>query len=211
MTPRLRPGSGITGSRALARTGTSRQAAGTPARRRPHAGGRGGRPRVARATRGVGDARRALARRPRVLGELQGGVRRADLQDPGLVEDRDRDRRGSRVELPEVSDRGLVLGRLAGVRGRLPRIPLPGLSRGVIEGLVRELALARLVAGLGQRELLALDHVQRLPAAGALQREARVDGERLTLGGASAARLSAAGGYTDDECRNAHRRHQPTN
>src|SRR5207253_208329 len=81
----------------------------------------------------------------------------------------------------------------------------------VVEGLVRELALARFVAGLGQRELLALDHVQRLPAAGALQRQARVDGERLALGGASAARLSATRGYTDDERRNAHRRHQPTN
>jgi hypothetical protein len=68
-------------------------------------------------------------------GQADVGVRRRDLQDAGLVEDRERDRRGARVELAEVDDRRRVLRGLAGVGRRLARLPLAGRGGRVVEAL----------------------------------------------------------------------------
>src|SRR4051795_3909059 len=57
--------------------------------------------------------RRTLAAGAGVLRQFERRVRRADLHQVRLVRDRDRNRRRARVELAEVSDRRLVLTRLA--------------------------------------------------------------------------------------------------
>ena len=110
-----------------------------------------------------------------------------DLQDAGLVDDRDRDRRGARVELAEVGDRRLVLRGLARVRRDLARLPLAGRGRGVVERDVLDRELADLAAGLLQGELLAVDDGLRLRPRVALQRQARVDGQRVGAGAAGTA------------------------
>ncbi len=55
--------------------------------------------------------RRALVVRAGVLRQLERGVRRADLQEARLVGDRNRDRRGARVELADQRDRVVVVRR----------------------------------------------------------------------------------------------------
>src|SRR5215218_1208797 len=107
------------------------------------------------------------------LGQAERRVRRADLQDPGLVRDRDRDRRGARVELADVGDRAVVLRDLARVGRRLPGLPLAGGCRGVVERLVLDVEVAALVALLLQGELDSIDDVLGLRAGCALQRKGR--------------------------------------
>ena len=105
-------------------------------------------------------------------GQADVGVRRGDLQDAGLVEDRDRDRGRARVELAEVGDRVLVADRLAGVLGDLAGLPLAGRRSGVVKRDVLDREIAGLAAGLLQGQLLAADDVLRLRATIALQRQA---------------------------------------
>ena len=112
------------------------------------------------------------------LGQAESGVGRADLQDPRLVVDRDRDRRGTRVELADVGDRGVVLRDLACVGRRRPRLPLARRRGGVVERLVLDGEVAALVVLLLEGELDALDHVLGLRTRSALQRQGRVDGQR---------------------------------
>ena len=121
--------------------------------------------------------RRTLAAGAGVLRQLERRVRRADLNQARLVDDRDRDRRRARVELAQVGDRRLVLGRLAGVRGHRARLPLAGRRRRVVERDVLDRVLADLAAGFLQRDLLAVDHRLGLRPVVALQRQAGVDGE----------------------------------
>src|SRR3954451_3146893 len=85
-------------------------------------------------------ARRTLATRAWVLGQLKRRVRRADLHQACLVRDRDRDRLGARVELTDVADDRLVLRGLTRIARRLARIPLTSLSSRVIELLEGDLA-----------------------------------------------------------------------
>src|SRR3954452_19006615 len=120
-------------------------------------------------------------------GEAYARVGRRYLQDAGLVQDRQRDRRGAGVELTEVDDGRLVLRRLAGVAGRRARLPLAGRRRGVVQALVVDGVLAGLPAGLLEGHLLAVDDRDRLRPGVALQRQARVDGQ------ACAARARARG------------------
>ena len=114
-----------------------------------------------------------------VGGQADVGVRRAHLRDPRLVEDRDRHLAGARVELADVVDGLRVRGRLARVGRRLARVPLPGRRRRVVERLVVHGPLPGLVAGLGERELDPVDQRAGLRGRGSLQREARVDVDRL--------------------------------
>ena len=122
--------------------------------------------------------RLARLRARAALGQAEGGVGRADLQDPGLVVDRDRDRRGTGVELTDVGDRGIVLRDLAGVGRRRARLPLARRRGGVVERLVLDGEVAALVALLLQGELDAVDDVLGLRTRSALQRKRRVDGQR---------------------------------
>ena len=134
-------------------------------------------------------------------GQADVGVRRRDLQDVRLVEDRDRDRRGPRVELAEVDDGGRVLGGLACVGRGLARIPLARRRRGVVEADVLDRELPDLAAGLLERELLAVDHVCRLRSRVTLQGKAGIDGQRRAASAATATARAAvvvaatAGGY----------------
>ena len=57
------------------------------------------------------------------LGQAERRVRRADLQDPGLVGDRDRDRGRAGVELADVGDGAVVLRDLTSVGRRSARPP----------------------------------------------------------------------------------------
>src|SRR4051794_28957296 len=122
-------------------------------------------------------------------GQADVRVRRGDLQDAGLVGDRQGDRRRARVELTQVRDGRRVLRRLAGVGRSLARLPLARRRRGVVEALVGDLELADLAAGLLERQLLAVDDGLGLRAGVALQRQARIDGQR---GAATAATTAAA-------------------
>ena len=110
------------------------------------------------------------------------GVRRRDHQDAGLVEQRSGDRRRPRVELAEVGDRVVVADGLAGVLRHLAGLPLAGRRGGVVKGHVLDLEVAGLAAGLLQRQLLTTDDVLGLRAGIALQRERRIDRERVATG-----------------------------
>src|SRR3954452_17299131 len=123
--------------------------------------------------------------------QADSGVRRRDLQDPGLIEDRDRDGRSAGVELAQVGDGRLVLRRLAGVAGGGARVPLAGRRGGVVERDVLDGVLAHLAAGLLKGELLAIDERDGLRTRVALQREARIDGQG---GGAGASTRTAGAG-----------------
>ena len=120
-------------------------------------------------------------------GQADRRVGRRHLQDAGLVEDRQRDRGGARVELAEVGDRRLVLRGLAGVARGRARIPLARRRRGVVELLEGDRVVAGLPAGGVERHLLAVVDRDRLRAGVALQRQAGVDGD------AGAARACARG------------------
>ncbi len=130
-----------------------------------------------------------------VGGEADRRVPRREHRQAGLVEDRDRDRRGARVEGAEVGDRGVVLRRPPGVRGLGLRRPLPGLGGRVVERLEVDRHAAGLVVGLLERELDAVLDRQPGRPRGALQGQARVDRH---LAGAATLFLvvAAAGGET---------------
>ena len=111
----------------------------------------------------------------------------------GLVEDRQRDRRRAGVELADVADRGVVaapaLRALADVAfGSQPAACAVESSSDVV--LDRE--LPGLAAGLLERELGAVDRRLRLRARRALQRQARVDRQRLGRRASPPAAPSAA-------------------
>ena len=120
-------------------------------------------------------------------------VPRAHLRDSRLVEDRDRHLAGARVELAHVVDGLRVRGHLTRVGRRLARVPLPGRRGRVIERLVVHRPLPGLAAGLIERELHSIDERVALHTHGSLQREARVDVDRVR---AAAAWLSC---YCSDE------------
>src|SRR5205085_11425750 len=120
-------------------------------------------------------------------------VRRAALQDAGLVEDRDRHGGCTGVELADVGDGALVLGCLAGVGRRLAGIPCALRRRGVVERDVLDLVLAHLVACLLNGELFALDDVLGLWTVGWIKRQARIDRERAALGLAPTAAAATRG------------------
>src|SRR5215213_5876755 len=108
------------------------------------------------------------------------GVRRADHAEPGLVEDRDLDRRAPGVERPDPADDLLVLrGRLR-VLGALGGVPLPGLRRGVVQDLVLDVDVARLVVPLLQGQSNGVDHGRGLGPVCPLHRQVAHD-----LGGGS--------------------------
>ena len=73
----------------------------------------------------------------------------------------------------------------------LARVPLARRRRGVVEADVLDRELADLAAGLLERELLAVDDVCRLRPRVALQRQARVDGQRRAASAAAAAAAAA--------------------
>ena len=126
----------------------------------------------------VGFARR---RTRQITGQTGGGVRRADLGDAGLVQDRQGDRRRAGVELPDVGDRRAVGGRPAGVAARRLRCPTPATRGGVIERHVADAVAARLGSALGQREPGAPNDREGLRPAQALERQARIHGEPRLL------------------------------
>src|SRR5215208_2779629 len=128
-----------------------------------------------------------------VGGEAHGRVGRGDLRDARLVEDRDRDRRATRVELADVDGGRVVLRRLAGVGGDRLRSPRAGLGGRVVEGLVVDRDVAGLAAGLLERQLDAVHHGRRLRTRRALQGKGRVDGHGA---GALAAAATAAAAVT---------------
>jgi hypothetical protein len=143
--------------------------------------------RVGALTRRVELVRLAGLRARGVGRQAHVGVRGADLRDAGLVQDRDGDGRGTRVELADVDGRAVVLSGLARVRGRRLRRPRARLSRRVVERLVLDGEVARLVAGLLESELDAVDHGGRLRARCTLERKRRIDLERLGLAALAAA------------------------
>ena len=92
-----------------------------------------------------------LVRLARLGARLVGGqadvrVRRADLRDPSLVEDRDRDLRDAGVVLADVADGVLVRDGLAGVLRRLALVGRAGRGERVVEPLVLDRVLADLAA-----------------------------------------------------------------
>jgi hypothetical protein len=93
------------------------------------------------------------------LGQAEGGVGRADMRDPGLVGDRDRDGGRAGVELADVGDGVVVRRGLAGVRRGRAGLPLACRSRRVVQRLVVDREVAALVALLLQGKPDALDHV----------------------------------------------------
>ncbi len=110
--------------------------------------------------------------------QTHGGVRRADLGDRDLVQDRDRDCARARVELADVGNRRVVLSDLARVRrGGLGR-PRTGLGGRVVERRVLHRRLAGLSTRLLEGELDALDHGRGLRTRRALERKRRVDVDR---------------------------------
>ena len=113
-----------------------------------------------------------------VRGQAHGGVRRADLGDRHLVQDRDRDRARARVELADVGDRVLVLRHPARVgRGGLGR-PVAGLGGRVVERGVLHRRLAGLAAGLLERQLDPVHQRQGLEALRPLEGQRRVHVDR---------------------------------
>ena len=106
-------------------------------------------------------------------------VPRAHLRQSRLVEDRDRHLAGARVELAHVVDGLRVRGRLARVGRRLARVPLAGRRGRVVERLVVHRPLPGLAASLIERELDAIDERVALHARSSLQREARVNVDRV--------------------------------
>src|SRR3954454_8951652 len=131
-----------------------------------------------------------------VGGQADVRVRRADLSDTGLVQDRDRDLRDARVVLADVADAVLVRNRLAGVLRRLALIGRAGGRERVVEPLVVDLVLADLAADLIERKTCAVLDRRALSARGALQRHTRVDGQvgARDLGAAAAAPTTATAG-----------------
>src|SRR3954454_4240732 len=137
---------------------------------------------------------------PRLVGrQADVRVRRADLRDTGLVQDRNRDLRDAGVVLADVADRVLVRYGLARVLGGLALVGRAGGRERVVETGVLDRVLADLAAHLVEREPGAVLDRLALAAGGALQRHARVDRQRRTRDLAVAAAAStaapAAGSY----------------
>ena len=116
---------------------------------------------------------------------------RADLHEPRLVRDRQRDRRRAGVELSDVGDRARVLDRLAGVLGCPVGIPAdPVAARGrVVRGREVHLEVPHPAARVAQRQLLGVDDALRLrrpaaPAAGGWRRSSACRPERCRRGSA---------------------------
>ena len=101
------------------------------------------------------------------------GVGRRDLQDPGLVEDRQRDRGRAGVVLAEIGDRGWVLRRRRALAGDARRAPTCRRRVASFSETRRTGAPAR--TGLLERELLAAHDVRATAASSRRQRQARVD------------------------------------
>src|SRR5829696_81314 len=141
------------------------------------------------------------------LGQADVGVRGADHAEPGLVEDRDLHRRAPRVEGPDPADDLLVLGRRLRVLRALGRVPLPCLRRGVVQDLVFNVDVARLVVPLLQRQLYGVDHGRGLGPVRPLHREIAhyLGGGCLSPALSTAARAAAA---TDDKQRGDHAQHR---
>ena len=91
-----------------------------------------------------------------VRGQADVRVRRADLSDPGLVENRDRHLRDARVVLADVADRVLVGDGRAGVLRALALVGRAGRRERVVEALVLDRVLADLAVGLLERQLGAV-------------------------------------------------------
>src|SRR5690349_1161628 len=168
-----------------------------------HGGNRSGLHRVLRDHTHVG----ALAGRVVLVGlaglrtcrigrESHGGVRRADLTNTGLVQDRDRDSARARVELAEVQDRRLVLRRLTGVGRDLAWVPLARRGGRVVQRHVLDGELSGLVVRLLQGQLDAVDQGIGLGLGSPLEREARIDRERASthVGRATASSASTTAG-----------------
>ncbi len=102
---------------------------------------------------------------------------RADLQDPRLVDDRQRHGRRRRAVVPQVGDRGCVLGGLLGRCRDFPGGRLAAGRVGVVEREVGDSQRADMAAGVSEGQLLACFDLLGDRGVGTLQRQARVDGQ----------------------------------
>src|SRR4051812_14334399 len=128
-----------------------------------------------------------------VRGQADVGVRRADLSDTGLVQDRDRHLRDARVVLTDVADAVLVRDGLASVLRRLALVRRAGGRKRVVETLVVDRVLADLATDRVESETGPVLDGLALRSRGALQRHARIDRQArsVDLRSAVAARATA--------------------
>ena len=117
---------------------------------------------------------------------------RADLRNARAVQDRHRDLARARVELADVIDRLRVPCGLARVGGGPRRTPGPGLRCGIVQRDESDSELPRSAAGLGERELLAVDDRLRGPRGGPAQRHARVEVDRPAAASGTSSTTAAA-------------------
>src|SRR5581483_5449542 len=116
--------------------------------------------------------------------------RRADVAERRPVRDRHLDLGATGVEGTDDADDLLRARVQLRVRGALGRVPLAGLRRRVVAGLVADRVLAGLVARLLDREGDRLRHLDGLRAARPLQRQVGRDDE-LRLPGAAVLQRTA--------------------
>src|SRR5207302_8470791 len=102
-----------------------------------------------------------------------GSARGADLGNTDPIQERDRYRAGTRVELADVPDGAAVEHRLAGVQGGLAGIPAVARRGRVVERLENYPVLADQAADLRERQLLAAHHRLRADPRRAVHRRAR--------------------------------------
>ena len=122
------------------------------------------------------------------VGEADVGAPGADLENVVGVDDRQRDRRRGRVVIADVGDRVEVLARGA----RLLAVPRPARLRCVVERGEADRTPVRPAACLLEREDLAVDdalHERRLRS---LERQRRIDGQRVLVGEAAGLRAGGA-------------------
>ena len=115
----------------------------------------------------------------------------ADHPKPGLVEDRDLDRRAAGVVRPDPADYVLVLGRALGVLGTPGLVPLPGRGRGVVLGDVLDLHVSGHVVPLLQSQRYGVGYRLLLRPRRALQRQVTHYGSGRTAPSFTTALLSA--------------------
>jgi hypothetical protein len=72
------------------------------------------------------------------------------------------DRRAAGVKRPDPADDLIVLGGLLGVLGALGCVPLTGLRRGVVHGLILNRHVPGLAVALLYRQLYGVDHCRGL-------------------------------------------------